>query len=108
MKRALAIAALIATWPLAARAQDGGQTVGDQTVASESPAHAQAHVAAGLAKLRQGDTENAVAQLRVAWAAKPTSAAIATDLGFALGKAGKIREAEGTLRKAIDLDPKRF
>ena len=90
-------------WPLGLQAQDGGQAV-----PAESAARAQGHVAAGLAKLRQGDAETAVAELRSAFAAKPSSAAIATDLGFALGKQGKTREAETYLRKAIEIDPKRF
>lgn len=86
---------------VAAFAQDGGAP-------AEPPAHVQEHVAAGLSKLRQGQTESAVADLRAAFAAKPGSAAIATDLGFALGKLGKSQEAEIYLRKAIELDPKRF
>jgi tetratricopeptide (TPR) repeat protein len=98
---------VLAGWPLGVRAQDGGQT-GEQTVVAEPAAHAQAHVVAGLAKLRQGDGEAAVAELRTALAAKPGSATIATDLGFALGKLGRTREAEANLRKAIELDPKRF
>jgi len=101
--RLLATAVVLAGWPLAARAQDGGQAV-----PTESAAHAQAHVAAGLAKLRQGNAEAAVTELRAAFLGKPNNAAIATDLGFALGKLGKTREAETYLRKAIELDPKRF
>ena len=97
----LATAALLSGWPV--HAQDGGQAV-----PAESATHAQAHVAAGFAKLRQGDAETAVAELRAAFQGKPSNAAIATDLGFALGKLGKTREAEGYLRKAIELDPKRF
>jgi Flp pilus assembly protein TadD len=95
--------AILASWPLVLPAQDGGQAV-----LSEPVSHAQGHVAAGLAMLRQGDGEAAVAELRTAFAAKPSSAAIATDLGFALGKLGQAREAESYLRKAIELDPKRF
>ena len=99
----LTATAILAGWPLLLHAQDGGQGV------PAGPAsHAQEHVAAGLAKLRQGQGEAAVAELRTAFAAKPNSAAIATDLGFALGKLGQTREAESTLRKAIELDPKRF
>jgi Flp pilus assembly protein TadD len=102
-ERSLACVAVCAGWSLTVHAQDGGQAV-----ASESAARAQGHVAAGLAKLRQGDGETAVAELRTAFAAKPSSAAIATDLGFALGKLGKTHEAETYLRKAIALDAKRF
>ena len=105
MRAGLLVAtSVLAGWPLVLRAQDGG----GQAVAVEPSAHAQAHVAAGLAKLRQGDGEAAVAELRTALAAKPGSAAIANDLGFALGKLGRTREAEANLRKAIELDPKRF
>jgi len=81
----------------AASAQDGGI----------APAP-QAFVDAGLGKLRRGDLDGAVAELRIALAKKPTSAAIATDLGFALGKQGNAREAESYLRRAIDLDARRF
>ena len=101
--RAGLLTAILAGWPLLLHAQDGGLAV------PAGPAsHAQEHVAAGLAKLRQGQSEAAVAELRTAFAAKPNSAAIATDLGFALGKLGQAREAESYLRKAIELDPKRF
>jgi len=72
-----ATAVLLSGWPV--QAQDGGQAV-----PIESAAHAQAHVAAGLTKLRQGDAEAAVAELRAAFQGKPSNAAIATDLGFAL------------------------
>ena len=81
----------------AAFAQDGGATPAPQTF-----------VDAGLGKLRRGDLDGAVAELRVAFAKKPTSAAIATDLGFALGKQDNLREAEVYLRRAMDLDPRRF
>jgi tetratricopeptide (TPR) repeat protein len=94
---------LVSSSPIILQAQDGGPAI-----PAESAARAQGHVAAGLAKLRQGDAETAVAELRTAFAAKPSSAAIATDLGFALGKAGKSREAEMYLHKAIELDAKRF
>jgi tetratricopeptide (TPR) repeat protein len=97
----LATTAVLAGWPLISRAQDGG-------LPTESAAHAQGHVAAGLTKLRQGNAEAAVAELRSAFVAKASSAAIATDLGFALGKQGKTHEAETYLRRAIELDPKRF
>jgi Flp pilus assembly protein TadD len=99
----LATVAAVACWPLILHAQDGGQAV-----PSESATRAQGHVATGLAKLRQGDTEAAVAELRAAFAAKPSSAAVATDLGFTLGKQGKTHEAETYLRRAIELDAKRF
>jgi len=116
MRAGLLVATVVlAGWPTNLRAQgsdkDGdrdGDRDGGQNATVEPAAHAQVHVAAGLAKLRQGDSEAAVAELRTALAAKPGSAAIATDLGFALGKLGKTREAETYLRKAIDLDPKRF
>ncbi|HEX7500456.1 MAG TPA: tetratricopeptide repeat protein, partial [Polyangia bacterium] len=104
MRAGLLVAtAILAAWPLLLHAQDGGQAV-----PAGLASHAQEHVAAGLAKLRQGQGETAVAELRTAFAAKPNSAAIATDLGFALGKLGQTREAESYLRKAIELDPKRF
>jgi tetratricopeptide (TPR) repeat protein len=108
MRTGLPVAtAILAAWPLWLHAQDGGQAGGQATLA-EPASHAQGHVAAGLARLRQGQAEAAVAELRTAFAAKPNSAAIATDLGFALGKLGQTREAESYLRKAIELDPKRF
>ena len=65
-------------------------------------------VESGLGKLRRGDFAGAVADLRAALAGKPSSAAIATDLGFALGKQGNLREAEVILRRAMELDPRRF
>ena len=101
MMRLSAATAILVGWPLMVQAQDGGQ-------AAPSASAAEAHVAAGLVKLRQGDSEAAVAELRTAFAGKPGSAAIATDLGFALGKLGRTREAETYLHKAIELDPKRF
>ena len=111
MRRAglLVATSVLAGWPLVLRAQ-GGDKDGGQTVPAESAARAQAqvHVATGLAQLRRGDNEAAVAELRTAFAAKPGSAAIATDLGFALGKLGRTREAESYLRTAIELDAKRF
>ena len=99
----LAGAFILAGWPILLLAQDAGEAV-----QVEPASHAQAHVAAGLVKLRKGEAEAAVGELRTALASKPGSAAIANDLGFALGKLGKTREAEGYLRKAIELDPKRF
>lgn len=94
--RSAVVALLLLAGP-AAFAQDGDTALAPQTF-----------VDAGLGKLRRGDLDGAVAELRVALAKKPTSAAIATDLGFALGKQGKLREAETYLRRAMDLDPHRF
>jgi tetratricopeptide (TPR) repeat protein len=75
---------------------------------SASRAAARSAHAQGLARLRAGNVAEAVELFRRAAAADPTSATIATDLGFALGKLGQRAEAEAILRGAIERDPKRF
>jgi len=100
--------------PAASRAFDAGVgrdagphvlTGAAQAAAEMSP---QMLVDGGLAKLRRGDFGGAANDLRAALARKPSSAAIATDLGFALGKRGDLREAEAFFRRAMDLEPRRY
>lgn len=62
----------------------------------------------GLSRLRAGHAEESLPYFQRAAAADPASAVFATDLGFALGKAGRTAEAEATLRAAIEKDPRRF
>jgi Flp pilus assembly protein TadD len=71
-------------------------------------ADARAAHAEGLSRLRAGHAEESLPYFQRAAAADPASAVYATDLGFALGKAGRAAEAEATLRAAIDKDPRRF
>ena len=102
-----AVLLCLALSPLPAFADDGGVPVDADPVVERGEAPAQTLVNTGLQKFRGGDLEGAVAALREALAKKPGSPAIATDLGFTLGKQGKFREAELYLRKAMELDPKR-
>jgi tetratricopeptide (TPR) repeat protein len=62
----------------------------------------------GLSRLRAGHADESLPYFQRAAAADPASAVFATDLGFALGKAGRTAEAEATLRAAIEKDPRRF
>ncbi|MBS2024325.1 MAG: tetratricopeptide repeat protein [Deltaproteobacteria bacterium] len=62
----------------------------------------------GLKALRQGHAAEAVELLRQAAEERPRDAAIATDLGFALARAGHLDQADDQLRHAITLDPRRF
>jgi len=102
-----AILLCLALSPWSAFANDGGIPLDAEPGVERSGAPAQTLVDTGLQKFRGGDLEGAVMALREALAKKPGSAAIATDLGFTLGKQGKFREAELYLRKAMELDPKR-
>ena len=64
--------------------------------------HAQA-----MARLRAGSYSEAAELFTRAAARDPGNAALATDLGFALGRAGRRAEAEAVLRGAIEKDPHR-
>jgi tetratricopeptide (TPR) repeat protein len=65
--------------------------------------HAQAMI-----RLRAGDVAEAAALFNRATEHDPANAAFATDLGFALGRAGRRTEAEAVLRGAIEKDPRRY
>ncbi len=65
--------------------------------------HAQA-----MARLRAGSYAEAAELFARAAARDPGNAALATDLGFALGRAGRRAEAEAVLRGAIEKDPHRY
>jgi len=65
--------------------------------------HAQA-----MARLRAGSYAEAAELFTKAAARDPGNAALATDLGFALGRAGRRAEAETVLRGAIEKDPHRY
>jgi Flp pilus assembly protein TadD len=55
-----------------------------------------------------GRVEEAVALYRKALSRAPADAALLTDLGLALGQLGQRKEAEERLRRAIELEPRRF
>jgi len=116
------LAALLATAP--AGTPDGGAPdaappaeahaaeahAGEPAVAGAgggSKARARAEHAEALTRLRAGALEEAAGLLAQAAAHDPSSAVIATDYGFALGRLGERAEAEKVLRAAIDKDPKR-
>ena len=73
------------------------------TRAAARSEHAQA-----MARLRAGSYAEAAELFARAAARDPGNAALATDLGFALGRAGRRVEAEAVLRGAIDKDPHRY
>ena len=61
-----------------------------------------------MARLRAGSYAEAAELFAKAAARDPGNAALATDLGFALGRAGRRAEAETVLRGAIEKDPHRY
>ena len=61
-----------------------------------------------LARIKEGAWEEAATLLRRAHEKDPKSAAVATDLGFALAHLGRREEAERAYRLAVELDPNRF
>jgi tetratricopeptide (TPR) repeat protein len=69
---------------------------------------ARAEHAQAMARLRAGDFAAAADLFARAVERDPTNAGLATDLGFALGKAGRRAEAETVLRAAIEKDPHRY
>ena len=73
------------------------------TRAAARSEHAQA-----MARLRDGSYAEAAELFARAAARDPGNAALATDLGFALGRAGRRTEAEAVLRGAIEKDPHRY
>lgn len=75
--------------------------------ARRDPAAAQRHWAEGLARFRADDVAGAVPLLRQAAAEDPGHAAILTDLGYALARAGERSEAEALYRRAILIEPER-
>ena len=64
--------------------------------------------ALAMARLRAGSFAEAAELFAKAAARDPGNAALATDLGFALGRAGRRAEAEEVLRGAIEKDPHRY
>jgi tetratricopeptide (TPR) repeat protein len=79
---------------------------------SSAPANARAALrgehAQAMARLRAGSYAEAAELFARAAAREPGNAALATDLGFALGRAGRRAEAESVLRGAIEKDPHRY
>ncbi len=79
---------------------------------SLAPANARAALrgehAQAMARLRAGSYAEAAELFAKAAAREPGNAALATDLGFALGRAGRRAEAEAVLRGAIEKDPRRY
>ena len=79
---------------------------------SLAPANARAAArsehAQAMARLRTGSYAEAAELFARAAARDPGNAALATDLGFALGRAGRRAEAEAVLRGAIERDPHRY
>jgi tetratricopeptide (TPR) repeat protein len=73
-----------------------------------SRAAARALHAQGLARLKQGDADEAERLFTRAVEKDPDDAVLVTDLGFTQGKLGRRAEAEATLRAAITKDPRRF
>jgi tetratricopeptide (TPR) repeat protein len=73
-----------------------------------SRAAARSEHAQAMARLRAGSYAEAAELFARAAARDPGSAALATDLGFALGRAGRRVEAEAVLRGAIEKDPHRY
>jgi tetratricopeptide (TPR) repeat protein len=71
-------------------------------------AAARAEHAQGMARLRAGDFAAAADLFARAAEHDPANVALGTDLGFALGKAGRRAEAEAVLRGAIEKDPHRY
>jgi tetratricopeptide (TPR) repeat protein len=71
-------------------------------------AAARAEHAQAMALLRAGDFAGAAELFAKAAERDPRNAVLATDLGFALGKAGRRAEAEAVLRGAIEKDPHRY
>jgi tetratricopeptide (TPR) repeat protein len=80
--------------------------------ASSTPVNARATArsehAQAMARLRAGSYAEAAELFARAAARDPGNAALATDLGFALGRAGRRAEAEAVLRGAIEKDPHRY
>ena len=108
--RAVATAAL-----LALGGADGGVTSSTADVppiplpaAANTRAATRSEHAQAMARLRAGSYAEAAELFARAAARDPGNAALATDLGFALGRAGRRAEAEAVLRGAIEKDPHRY
>jgi tetratricopeptide (TPR) repeat protein len=116
-----AVSAVATALVLALGAPDGGvpqETTGAASVPAVAPAPAltapgtraaaRTEHAQAMARLRAGNYAEAAELFARAAARDPGSAALATDLGFALGRAGRRAEAETVLRGAIEKDPRRY
>jgi tetratricopeptide (TPR) repeat protein len=90
-----------------AHAADPAAHAADPAPAGGGKARARAEHAEALTRLRAGAIDEAAGLLAQATAHDPSSAVIATDYGFALGRLGERADAEKVLRAAIDKDPKR-
>ncbi len=75
---------------------------------ANSRAAARSEHAQAMALLRAGSYSEAAELFAKAAARDPGNAALATDLGFALGRAGRRAEAEAVLRGAIEKDAHRY
>lgn len=69
----------------------------------DGPLNAEAYRSLGLLAAARGDLHEAVGLLASARAARPTSARIRNDLGYALLLVGRLAEAEIELRTAVEL-----
>jgi Tfp pilus assembly protein PilF len=68
--------------------------------------HANAWLGRGLCRIRQGDRAGGQRDLQVAAALDPGRATLRSYLGRAWNVAGKNRQAERELRRAVELDPR--
>jgi tetratricopeptide (TPR) repeat protein len=98
---------------LALGAPDSGAPVQEAEATAAPPAGnarltARSEHAQAMARLRAGSYAEAADLFARAAAHDPGNAAFATDLGFALDKAGRRAEAETVLRGAIEKDPHRY
>ncbi len=71
----------------------------------EKPSDMKALLDLGMARLRLGEADAAVADFRRAAAKSPSLAEAQTDLAYALWKGGHLEEALGAARAALLLDP---
>ena len=76
-----------------------------QTAVALAPENGDARVALGVALVRHGKVDDAVAQLREAIAVSPTNPWAFRNLGGIMLRQGKATEAEPHLRRAVELNP---
>ena len=84
------------------------KTAAPSLATANSRAAARSEHAQAMALLRAGSYSEAAELFAKAAARDPGNAALATDLGFALGRAGRRAEAEAVLRGAIEKDAHRY
>jgi len=85
------------------RAEDGMRKL--QATLEDPSTAGYAHGLLGTAYLRQGDLRLAVENLTQAVSMLPGSAAMHSNLGYALCLSGSLRDGEQEIRKALALDP---